>query len=113
MRIFIDTNVLIDFMAVRQPYYQSAVALFALAEMGEEELVYSPITVANAFYILRKDYSGEQLATAFQNQRGVAEICGCSTEDVYSALSAKWDDGYHFSPDLSLPGMYSRWQIPK
>lgn len=25
----------------------------------------------------------------------------------------KWYDGYHFSPDLSLPGMYSRWQIPK
>lgn len=42
MRVFIDTNVLIDFMAVRQPYYHPAAVLFALAEMGELQLVTLP-----------------------------------------------------------------------
>lgn len=93
MKVFIDTNVLIDFMAVRQPYYQAAAALFALAEMNEIELLYSSTTVANSFYILRKNYSSTQLAEAFENQRGVAKICGTSSQDVYSALSARWDDG--------------------
>lgn len=93
MRIFIDTNVLIDFMAIRHPFYQSAAALFSLAEMKELQLVYSSTTVANSFYILRKHYSNIQLAEALENQKDVAEICGVSSADIYSALSAKWDDG--------------------
>lgn len=93
MRVFIDTNILIDFMAVRQPHYQTAAALFALAEMNELQLVYSTTTVANSFYILRKSYSSTQLAEAFENQKDVAEICGVSSNDVYSALAARWADG--------------------
>lgn len=93
MRVFIDTNVLIDFMANRQPYYQAAAALFALAEMNELQLVYSSVTVANSFYILRKSYNSTQLAEAFENQQSVAEIIGVSSSDIYSALSARWVDG--------------------
>lgn len=92
MRVFIDTNVLIDFMVVRQPYYQSSAALFALAEMKELQLVYSSTTVANSFYILRKAYNSKQLAEAFENQKNVTEISGVSSSNVYSALSAKWND---------------------
>lgn len=93
MRVFIDTNVLIDIMAMRQPYYQHAAALFALAEMNELQLVYSSTTVANSFYILRKNYSSAKLAEAFENQRAVAEIAGVSSSDIYAALSARWIDG--------------------
>ncbi len=80
-------------MATRQPYYQTAAALFALAEMNELQLVYSSTTVANSFYILRKNYNSIQLAEAFENQKDVAEICGVSSSDVYSAMAAKWNDG--------------------
>lgn len=93
MRVFIDTNVLIDFMAVRHPYYEPAAALFSLAEMKELQLVYSSTTVANSFYLLRKGYSSSQLSEAFENQKSIAEISGVSSSDVYSALSAKWKDG--------------------
>lgn len=92
MKVFIDTNVLIDFMAVRHPHYQSAAALFALAEIGEIQLVYSSTTVANSFYILRKNFSSMQLAEAFENQRSVAEIVGVSSSDVYKAIAERWDD---------------------
>lgn len=92
MKVFIDTNVLIDFMAVRQPHYQSAAALFGLAEIGEIQLVYSSTTVANSFYILRKNYSSEQLAEAFENQKSVANVVGVSASDVYAAIAERWDD---------------------
>lgn len=92
MRIFIDTNVLIDFMAVRHPHYQSAAALFALAEIEKIQLVYSSTTVANSFYILRKNYSSVQLAEAFENQKSVAKVVGVSASDVYAAIAEKWDD---------------------
>lgn len=93
MRVFIDTNVLIDFMAMREPYYQSAAALFALAEMEELQLVYSSTTVANSFYILRKNYNSTQLAEAFEKQKKLAEIAGVSSSDVFRALAERWADG--------------------
>lgn len=80
-------------MAECQPHYQSAAALFALAEMNELHLVYSSTTVANSFYILRKSYSAIQLAEAFENQKEVVEISGVSSSDVYAALTARWNDG--------------------
>ena len=52
-----------------------------------------------------KDLSNEEIAELAQKNKLTVEEC-------YDKLR-KWYDGYHFSPDLSLPGMYSRWQIPK
>lgn len=92
MKAFLDTNVLIDFMAERQGYLGAA-ALFELAAKGQLRLTYSALTVANAFYILRKQYTDIKLAEAFEMQQQVAEICGVSSQDVYMALNDKWTDG--------------------
>lgn len=92
MKVFLDTNVLIDFMAERQGYLAAA-ALFELAANGELELTYSVLTVANAFYILRKQYTNIELAEAFEAQQSVVSICGISSQDVSKALNDRWLDG--------------------
>lgn len=92
MKVFLDTNVLIDFMAERQGY-PAAAALFELAANRKLELTYSALTVANAFYILRKQYTDKELAEAFEMQQSVAEICGVSSQDVNLALKDRWTDG--------------------
>lgn len=92
MKVFLDTNVLIDFMAERQGYPAAAV-LFELAVNRELELTYSALTVANAFYILRKQYTDIMLAEAFEMQQTVVEICGVSSQDVSMALKDRWTDG--------------------
>ena len=92
MKVFLDTNVLIDFMAERQGY-PAAAALFELAANGQLELTYSVLTVANAFYILRKQYTNTELAEAFELQQSVVEICGVSSQDVIMALKDRWSDG--------------------
>lgn len=92
MKAFLDTNVLIDFMAERQGYFAAA-ALFELASNGELELTYSALTVANAFYVLRKQYTDIELAEAFEMQQSVVSICGVSSQDVGKALKDKWPDG--------------------
>ena len=92
MKVFLDTNVLIDFMAERQGY-PAAAALFQLADNKKLELTYSALTVANAFYILRKQYTDTELAEAFEMQQPVAEICGVSSQDVSLALTDRWTDG--------------------
>lgn len=92
MKVFLDTNVVIDFMAERQGY-PAAAALFELAANRELDLTYSALTVANAFYILRKQYTDIELAEAFEMQQSVAGVCGVSSQDVWKALEERWSDG--------------------
>ena len=58
IKVFIDTNILIDFLAARQPFAEDAVALFQLADNGEIELMASDLTIVNTIYILRRMHYG-------------------------------------------------------
>ncbi len=53
-RIFIDTNVILDFLADRAPFSEHAAILFQLANEGKIELYISAISINNTYYILRK-----------------------------------------------------------
>lgn len=53
-KIFIDTNIVIDLLGKRAPFYDSAAKLFSLADKGEVKLYVSALTFANTNYILSK-----------------------------------------------------------
>jgi predicted nucleic acid-binding protein len=53
-KIFIDTNIIIDLLADRKPHSKFAIALFVSAEQKQITLFTSPISIANAHYILKK-----------------------------------------------------------
>lgn len=54
MKVFLDTNIVIDFIANRQPFAEDAIALFQLADDREIELMVSDLTIINTVYILRR-----------------------------------------------------------
>lgn len=58
MKVFIDTNILIDFLAARQPFAEDAIALFQLADNDEIELMVSDLTIVNTIYVLRRMHYG-------------------------------------------------------
>ena len=53
-QIFIDTNVIIDFLADRSPFSEYAAILFQLAKEKKIKLFISAISFNNTYYILRK-----------------------------------------------------------
>jgi len=54
MRIFVDTNLLLDVLAKREPFYIAAARVWTLAETGACEALVSAISFNNVFYIVRK-----------------------------------------------------------
>ena len=48
--IFVDTNVVIDLLAKREPFYREAQDLFTLSDKKEIQLFISSLTFANAYY---------------------------------------------------------------
>jgi predicted nucleic acid-binding protein len=51
-KLFVDTNIIIDLFARREPFYAEAATLFSLADTKKLYLSVSALTFANANYIL-------------------------------------------------------------
>ena len=54
MKVYVDTNVLVDFVCNRQGFVEEAKKLFAHGYMEEYELMTSALSIVNAVYIGHK-----------------------------------------------------------
>jgi predicted nucleic acid-binding protein len=52
MRVFIDTNVIIDLLAKREPFYIESQKIFSLSDTNQIELIISSLSIVNTYYIL-------------------------------------------------------------
>jgi predicted nucleic acid-binding protein len=53
MRVFVDTNLLLDVLAKREPFYAAAARIWTLAETGACEALVSAISFNNVFLLTR------------------------------------------------------------
>ena len=60
MRVLIDTNVVLDFLLVREKFFPDANEIFNHIQTGEFEAFVSAITPVNTFYTARKEIGGEK-----------------------------------------------------
>lgn len=51
-KIFVDTNIVIDLLSQREPFYEEAAELFSLADKKIVELSVSSLTFVNTSYAL-------------------------------------------------------------
>lgn len=58
--LFLDTNIVIDLLAKRDPFYKSAAQLFSLADKMKLQLCVSSLTFANTNYILLRERKPEE-----------------------------------------------------
>lgn len=76
-KLFVDTNVVIDLLAKREPFYEEAAKLFSLADRGKITLVVSSLTFANTNYVLSKiknAKSAREILTKFKVLILVSEV---------------------------------------
>lgn len=54
MRVFIDTNVVLDFCTEREGFYHNAAIIIDMAVKRHIDIIISALSFVNAAYILRK-----------------------------------------------------------
>jgi predicted nucleic acid-binding protein len=59
-KVFVDTDIILDLLAKREPHYQFSAQLFTLADQGQIKLYVSSLSFSNLNYILSKQYSTDQ-----------------------------------------------------
>ena len=92
MKIFLDTNILLDILLDRKPFSEPSSKVWRLAECGRIEAVISAISFNNIFYIVRK-YSGKEAAQRTVEVMNVNFSVFPLTRDIIGrAIAAKLPD---------------------
>ncbi len=61
MNVFVDTNILLDVLARREPFYADSAEVWTLAETGRISGFASTLSLPNLYYLLRR-VKGQQAA---------------------------------------------------
>ena len=90
--IFIDTDVVLDFLIDREPFSSFASIIFTHSEEDKIRAYISPLTISNSYYILRKLASHNKVIASLQKLLLVTNITSISKKDVDLALNSKFKD---------------------
>ena len=93
MKVFVDTNVLIDLVCSRDEYLPQAQAIFSLVYARRITLVLSALSFVNAVYIGRKyRFSILEMKAVLLRIASFVKIADLAGDVVSWALSCRWDD---------------------
>ena len=73
-KLFIDSDVLIDILGNRQPFYPDSAAVLSLAEQELVQAYSTPLVISNIYYILRKLTTKENAVKGIRKLRTFLNI---------------------------------------
>ena len=91
-KIFLDTDVVLDHLADRQPFAEYAHRLFALAETGELTICASSLSFSNLYYILRKLKGHDAALSLLCELKLLVRVSPVAAAEIQSALASNFKD---------------------
>ena len=92
MRAFIDTNVIVDVVAKREPFFADSQAVLALCATGDLEGVVSDLTFCNVAYVLRKSLGSTQLRNGLRVLKNHLTVVPIGEAAITAALENEMTD---------------------
>lgn len=92
MRVFLDTNVVIDYATQRQPFCQAANAIFQLSQDGTIDACASALTFVTLAYILRKQVSKDEIYRCLRGITSIVAVAQTGNREIQQAIAAEWKD---------------------
>ena len=85
-RILVDTNILLDYLLTREPFYEDAKKVVLTCTEGETEGCIAAHSISNMFYILRKDYDVKDRREILTNLCTIFDVEGIDKTKLLSGL---------------------------
>lgn len=92
MNVFLDTNVVLDVFANRQPFYANSARVWALAERGKIHGFVSALSMTNLYYVVRKLSSRRAAMEMLRAVRGCVGLTPCDASVLNLAIDAGFGD---------------------
>jgi predicted nucleic acid-binding protein len=107
-KIFVDSDVVIDFFTDRAPFANPASELFDWAEKGKVQIYLSAVSVNNIYYIVRKYLGHKGTIGIVEDLTEMTEIVGTTKSEILQALKndfRDFEDSVQYSTALTIVGI--------
>ena len=93
MNVLIDTNVVLDHLVKREPFYENAERIRLLSERGFINSYISASAVTDIYYIANKELNDkEKVVSLLEDLLKTTNVAAVTESGIHEALELKWDD---------------------
>ncbi len=104
-KLFIDSDVVIDFFTDREPHANPASELFELNESGNVTLFLSALSISNIYYVVRKFLGHKKALEVVESLMEMVDIVGVTKNEILQALKndfKDFEDSIQYSSALTI-----------
>jgi predicted nucleic acid-binding protein len=104
-KLFVDSDVVIDFFTDREPHANPASEIFELNEQGIVKLYLSAVSINNIYYIVRRFLGHKKTLEVVETLIEMTEIVGTTKNEIIQALKndfTDYEDSVQYSSALTI-----------
>ena len=91
-KLLVDTNIIIDLLAKREEFYESAAQLFSLADQEKVELYVCALSFANAHYILNRELNESKVREILRKLKVLVKVISMDSKIIDLAFNSDFKD---------------------
>lgn len=93
MKLLIDTNIILDFLQKREPYYEDASAIFQLSVDNEVIECVTASSITDIYYLVNKEFKdAKKTKERIQYLLELITILDVTNKDIQDAIRSEWKD---------------------
>jgi len=107
-KLFVDSDVVIDFFTDREPHANPASELFELNVSGGVKVYLSAVSINNIYYIVRKFLGHTKTIEVIESLAEMTEIIGTTKRGIFQALKydfKDFEDSIQYSSALTISNL--------
>jgi predicted nucleic acid-binding protein len=91
-KLFLDTNVIVDLLGEREPFYNSIAKIATLADKGSIQLTVSAFTYPTVYYLLSSFEDKELVKEKIRKFKVIADTADLTDKIINKGLSSRFND---------------------
>lgn len=91
-KVFIDTDIILDVLAKREPHFKFAAHLLSLADKGKIKLGVSSLTFSNLNYMLTKQFGATDTRKVLVRFKTLVQVTTVDDKTIELALGSNFKD---------------------
>jgi len=93
MTVLIDTNVILDLIIRREPYFKNAARISVLSEKGHIRSYISASSITDIYYVAKKELNNkDSVVSILKNLLKTTHVATVTESIIHEALDLEWTD---------------------
>ena len=91
-KVFVDTDIIYDLLAKRDPFYLAAARLFTLADEGKVQIFISALSLVNIHYLISKQQTEDEAKQILRKFKVLVHVNPLNEKLIDLALNSEFSD---------------------